>query len=58
MDKEKKVQLCIWANEEEVSAIERIKKHCERKTTSDAIRYLIMKEDKKILSKNVAIPTN
>lgn len=44
--------ISILATPEEILQIERIKKFHHRKTTADMLRYLISKEDEKILSLN------
>ncbi|MCQ2378022.1 MAG: hypothetical protein MJ016_02280 [Victivallaceae bacterium] len=46
---EEKVQISIWATPAEVEALERIMRHFCRTTRADAVRYLILAADKKIL---------
>lgn len=49
-----KKQISLWANEEEIAAFERIKKHHHRKTDSDMLRMMITDEDEKILKSKIS----
>ena len=52
---EEKIQISFWATPEELASIERIMKHFSRSTRADAIRFLVLEADKKILDKKVAM---
>jgi hypothetical protein len=48
-------QIALNANEQELEALERIKQHYSRTSDADTIRFLIIQENKKILTETVHI---
>lgn len=50
----KKTQISIWATDDELSLIDAIKEHYQRNTYADTLRFLIVQESQKILSKTIS----
>ena len=48
-------QVALNANAQELEALERIKQHYSRTSDADTIRFLIIQENKKILTETVHI---